>query len=714
VSETDNLRSQPADDGQTQSSTPLRTPGWRWTSTVTLTILWVFVILGAYFWAHKPLSLDTLAGLLRTVLSLGGCLLILAAAAGLGRRVTGGILRDEGAGVRLSLSLGVGFGILSLTTLALGMAGGLTRPAAWLVIALASTVSWRQIRDSWLDLRKLRLPPTKGSRFLWWAVVYAAISLGLAGLLALAPPTGWDALVYHLTGPRLFIGAGRITHTLDLPYLGFPQLGEMLFTLGMLLVGDGVPALIHYAYGLLAICLTAGLTQRLFKGHSGWFAALLLLSVPTFLSLMSQAYVDLSLLFYAVATLCAFLRWQEYAAAERETHWLLLAGLFAGLSAGVKYTAIAVPIALGLATLWASRPAGFRTAVMRLLAVAATATLVALPWLLENWLTTGNPVYPFFFGGQFWDCWRSWWYDRPGTGLATTAPWRLLTAPLEATILGVEGGSAFDATIGPLILACIPLLGAIWSRLTRAEQSRMGYVLLFFGVSYALWLVGLARSALLLQTRLLLPAFGAAAVIGGVALDRLALLRRPQLAIDWMVRVAMALALALLLFTQIGQFARLNPLPVLLGQESRADYLVRRLGTYQVAIEALAELPSASNVVFLWEPRSYGCLVTPTGRPGSDANQLPAEPVLCQPDALLDRFLHLTHRFPNAEAIADHWQTEGVTHILLYRTGQEAIVSAGFDPVTPRDLAILSDLQANHLRSVGTWNDAYTLYELSR
>ena len=46
--------------------------------------------------------------------------------------------------------------------------------------------------------------------------------------------------------------AGRLGHPIDLPYLGFPALGQMQFTLGMLLIGDGVAALLHFGYGLLA------------------------------------------------------------------------------------------------------------------------------------------------------------------------------------------------------------------------------------------------------------------------------------------------------------------------------------------------------------------------------------------------------------------------------------------------------------------------------
>jgi 4-amino-4-deoxy-L-arabinose transferase-like glycosyltransferase len=310
-------------------------------------------------------------------------------------------------------------------------------------------------------------------------MIYGAASLSLTFLTALAPPIGWDTLVYHLTGPRFFVEAGRLIHPLDLPYLGFPQLGEMQFTLGLLLVGEGVAPLLHFGYGLLALAITVSLARRFFDVWVAWLAAALLLSVPTLFTLMTWAYVDATLLFYATSALYAFLRWREC----REGGWLLISGLCCGFCGGVKYTAVVIPVALGLSLIWTSRRDGLRVIVRRLAFMALAAGGVVLPGLLENLLTTGNPVYPFLFSnGLHWDEWRRWWYDKPGTGLATTAPWRLLTAPLEATILGTEGTVLYEATIGPLLLPSLALLVLTWRSLDREKRAVAGHMLLFFSL----------------------------------------------------------------------------------------------------------------------------------------------------------------------------------------------------------------------------------------
>jgi Dolichyl-phosphate-mannose-protein mannosyltransferase len=666
-------------------------PTPRWAAIVTAVILWVFVIVAAYFWAHKPFDAGMVGGLARSLLSVAVWLGMVWVSMALGLRITGQSLADESPAVRLALAAGIGLGLLSLLTLALGLVGLLRPLVAWgLMVALGALLR-RDLRAALADLRAAgHLRPASG--FQRWVALYIGVSLALIFMAALAPPTAWDALVYHLTGPRLFVQAGRVAHPIDLPYLGFPQLGEMQFTLGILLVGDGPASLLHFGYGLLALIVTAALAQRVFGASAAWLAAALLASVPTFLSLMSRAYVDVTLLFYATAACYAFVRWRECRAGGQ--NWLLVMGALCGFAAGVKYTAIAIPLALGLSVAWTSRRDGLRAVAGRLVPLGAVCVILTLPWLLKNWLTTGNPFYPFFFQGAYWDAWRAWWYDRSGSGLATTAPWRLVLAPLEATVLGTEGGEPYDATIGPLLLVAAPLLVVAWRSLKAEERAITGHLLFFFGVNYALWLAGLARSALLVQTRLLLPVFGVAAVLGAAGLDRLAGLRRPQLDVGWLVRAVVSLTLALLLFSTLAAFLRSNPLPVALGLESRDDYLARRLGVYHLALQGVNALPPGSRVVFLWEPRSYACRVD------------------CWPDALLDRFLHMTQLYSDADAIAQAWVQAGVTHVLLYRSGMQAIVEAKFDPVAPRDLAIMADLQSRHLSPVGEWGDAYALYRL--
>lgn len=669
---------------------------FKWIVTVGFVLLWLFALMAAYFWAHKPFDATLLTGLGRSLLAVAVWLALTGLAAAGGRRLTGDLLVRETAVARLALSAGLGLGLLSLLVLGLALVGLLTPVVAWLLMVALAVWLRPDLRSVVADLRSVKWPRPH-TNFHRWVVLYVAASLILAFFTALVPETAWDALVYHLTGPRLFTEAGRIVHPIDLPYLGFPQLGSMQFTLGMLLVGDGVAPLLHFGYGIMGLVLTAALARDAFGVNAAWYTVALLTSVPLLLELMGDAYVDLTVLFYMVAAFYAFMRWRQVRPDPLARAWLILLAAFCGFAAAVKYTAVAVPVALALSLAWTSRRDGGRVLLRRLALLTAVTTLLILPWLLENWITTGNPVYPFLFDNAlYWDEWRSQWYDRPGTGLLATAPWRLLVAPLEATVLGTTGSDAYDATIGPFILGVLFLLPLAWGRLAAGEKRVVRHLLFFFGLNYALWLAGLARSALLLQTRLLLPLFGVTAVLGGLTLDRLQQLKRPELAVDWLVQVVVSLTLALLLFSTFTRFLEINPLPVAFGLESEAHFLERRLGNYQLAIEEINQLPEDARVIFLWEPRSYACQVD------------------CRPDALLDRFLHLTHFYGyDAAEIAAHWQAEGATHVLLHQAGFDFVVDAGFDPVTQNDLLVMQELRTTHLSPVRQWQEAYTLFELN-
>jgi hypothetical protein len=142
--------------------------------------------------------------------------------------------------------------------------------------------------------------------------------------------------------------------------------------------------------------------------------------------------------------------------------------------------------------------------------------------------------------------------------------------------------------------------------------------------------------------------------------------------------------------------AREQPLRVLLGFEREEGFLTRRLGWYAAAVQHInRELPEGSKVLFLWEPRSYRCAVD------------------CLPDALLDRWLHTIYlNGHNSDSVADAWRAEGVTHVLLHRTGLDLVLQEQFDPVTPEDLEVLDSLKDEHLMLLESFGSAYELYRL--
>jgi hypothetical protein len=246
--------------------------------------LWIGLMMGGYFWAHKPFGAETavilsnlswptdtdFATIVRTtgitLLNIIAWLGITWLAAALGRLFFYRTLAEESPATRLALYVGIGLGFISLLMGIIGLVGLIYRLAAWVLILFLLTVGRKHLLPVWRDLRAIGRPQTADT-LQRTIVIFAVLVLILTFIIALAPVTAFESLTYHLRAPRFFIEAHKFVHPVDIPHMGFPLLGQMQFLLGMLLVGDGVPALFHFGYGLMTIALVAALA----KGESPSF-----------------------------------------------------------------------------------------------------------------------------------------------------------------------------------------------------------------------------------------------------------------------------------------------------------------------------------------------------------------------------------------------------------------------------------------------------------
>src|SRR5438270_502829 len=87
-------------------------------------------------------------------------------------------------------------------------------------------------------------------------VDFAAVAvLAMALIAALAPPTAWDVLTYHLAAPQHYIDVGRIAAFPENHFLGFPELMEMLNLWLLLTARPQAAALLHWTFGVLTLLL---------------------------------------------------------------------------------------------------------------------------------------------------------------------------------------------------------------------------------------------------------------------------------------------------------------------------------------------------------------------------------------------------------------------------------------------------------------------------
>lgn len=667
-----------------------RTGGWRWLIAVLAITLWAFAVVSLYYVVHKPFDVLNIAALLSALLDLLVAGAIVCVGVGIGSHCLPNS-QEVSPVERLVLGAGIGLGVLGLAVLALGLVGGYHRGLIWGLLIVGLALSSRTVSQVVGTVRKSGVELPSGWLYKFLAG-FLAVMLLLTLPQALLPPTAWDSLVYHLTGPKLDIQAHRHLPDVDIVHLGFPALMEMLYTMGLLLKGPAVAQVIHWAFTVLTLLLLYALALRHFDARVAWLSMALLYSAPTIVLLSSWAYIDAALMFYGLAAVHVLLRWRE----SRDGRWLLMAGVFCGLAMGTKYTAAGLTFALGAFILWDERAEGWRKSVRDALSFGGMATIVTLPWLVKNWAFLGNPLYPFLFGGRYWDAFRQSWYGRPGTGLAYTEPWRLLTVPWEMTVSATEGRTGFAATIGPLFLIGLVVLIFVWRQASEREKNTLTALVFISLVQYIIWLVGVALSAPLMQTRLLLPVFPLLSIMAAYALDRVNALRRPAFAVDWILSIVVVLSLSLTLLGAVMDFAHVHPLTYLTGWESKDRFLKRRLGAHYAVMDYInRELPDQARLYFWWEPRSYYC------------NRE------CRPDAILDAFVHLVHRFDTAPAIAEYLKGQGYTHVLLYEQGMDFVLTTKSDPIREKDLDVLRELERDHLTPVYGEGQAYVLYRLN-
>lgn len=610
-----------------------------------LALVWLVVVVSAYYVTHKPFSLEIASGL-------GIALARVAVALGwvsAGGAVGSALLPEWELGrlERMALRAAAGLGALGIFFHLFGMVVGLS---GWLVgLALAGIIvlRWRAWLAWWTDAGDLTRV-LRESGVVGWAIAAGIGTILLATLtLALAPPLRFDALVYHLTLPRLFLQDARIEFAPGNVFWGMPQTGETLFLLGMALAGESAAAAIGWAIGAIAILGALGTGARLFDSTTGWVSAAALMSGATLSRSLAWGYVDWLVLLFGWAFLVCLIGWR----AQHTSHSILWAGVFAGLAVGTKYTAGLLAPA-GALVIWWDHRGREEWPWKPMLRFAMGAGLASLFWWGRNFLATGNPLYPLLFPTEWMDPIRLAFYQSH----TPWGDWRdVVLLPWRATQVGVEGGPGYGASIGPLLLGLIGL--ALVGRFEEPGKITSGVSTsaLVGVVGLAIWAIAARTSALLNQTRLYFAVFPALVVLAGAGYRAIARARLPQVRLSRVVGILVVFVLWLNVLHTGVEVVRGGALPVVIGIESERTYLEANLGWYAWSMESLRDLPGEARVLMLWEPRGFYCL-----------------PV-CDSDEVLDRWVHAMRSLGDPEAVLEAWRGAGFTHVLYHRVGARFI-----------------------------------------
>lgn len=341
----------------------------------------------------------------------------------LGRRLTYGVPYSSTLEA-ISFSTGLGLGVIGCMVTLLAVAGLLYPLTALLALLLLQLACWRV----WRDLARQAL-----SNRHRWAIALGAsaamiVALAPAWLLPLYPLTAFDATMFHLAAAHIYVEHHALVFAEYLRFPLFPQTNELLFALALLLHDDVTAQLIQFLMVIVTAVALCAWGQRAFSLRTGLWAAALWLSNPLVLWLGGSALIDPGLAMFGCLAMYAFFTW----ASGKQTYWLVLAGVFSGLAAATKHTALIVIAMFALVTVYfAIRDRRWTyPAIYVALAIAIPAF-----WYVRSLYYSGNPVEPLLpqiFGYGLWNegDWHIQTVDwiRRGTGKdlgsLVLLPWR--------------------------------------------------------------------------------------------------------------------------------------------------------------------------------------------------------------------------------------------------------------------------------------------------
>lgn len=583
--------------------------------TITAGAVIGIVVLAATFFSHRAQDVGQLPSLLHEFLTalgrerivqlatVGGNVVATFIAAliaccwfGLGAVVMRWVkLETTSLALRVAWQLATGASLWSLLWFALGMVG-LFRPAVALGLLLVglslAAVAIRQASPAWS--RREKADEDWLRRTAVGLIVFVCL---LALIAALAPPTGKDAMVYRLAMPKAYLAAGGIVDVAT-NVLGFLSLGAEMHGVWAMLLGNFVNTRVaESAFGAISfvwlpVLLLAiyGFARELNVSRA-WalVATAFVAAIPSLYQVAATGYVDHSLALFVVLAVQAAGQW--WVTQSRQS---LLGLAFAlGGALAVKFIALFAFFPFFIVVLFKARegqqraPEKANTVLLSGCAALLFAGLLASPWYLRTWARTGSPIYPFYahlWNGSSpnWDAERSrlfqMWVARYGGDAKTMVDY--VAAPVRLSLTAQpEFAANYDGVLGISFLLGLPLL--LWGLWRVGLSAEVKIAVAVSGGWYVGWLFSSQ------QMRFLLPVFPALAVAIVVAASKLS-----SRALQWALLVSVIPGVLII----AAWFLEQNPLRVVLGGETRAAYLERRLDHYPYYQIINRDLPMTARV----------------------------------------------------------------------------------------------------------------------
>ncbi len=380
-----------------------------------------------------------------------------------------------------------------------------------------------------------------------WSLLLALPALGFLLVACTIPPgvmwrieaLGYDVTSYHLQVPREWLLRGQMQQLTHNIYSHLPMLAEASFMKlaamhqGTLFDAVYTIQFFHASAGILAAVVLGRLVTGWVGPVAGAVSGAAMLAMPWTLITGSMAYSEMFVMLFGAAALMAM-----FDPHSRTPRGALVAGLFAGLAAMAKLTAlgfIVLPVAIVLfvRTFYPSNAGQInRRHAMVPMAMFALGTLLILaPYLIRNAIWTGNPVFPFatsLLGAGHWtdDQVTRWNNAHHSQGIShgiseLPRQWLLNTGygaiggtPVHQNVTDV---ARFDAEYGLPLFWIVAGIGIMLMAITPGLRGTGLALLLFLIIQLLFWLLLTHH-----QSRFLIPTLLPGCILIGIAVARIA------------------------------------------------------------------------------------------------------------------------------------------------------------------------------------------------
>ncbi len=418
---------------------PARASGRMKTIQFAVFLVYLALVFHHYFSKASPVTADlsqiaalTLSSLARYVgvflvnavvllpqkelLDVGLALAFVLAAYGLGRK----LLRAGGYLFQFILeecafATAVGLIVFATIGFLLGVVGGIYKFALVAIVIGFGLYGLPEIRklfqavwnQPWLQLIGRNGRDTWTYLLMLLTTGYILVFVSIAFVGCLLPEIEFDPLIYHLTGPKLYLEAHRILDVPEILELAWPKNIEMLYIFGLALHSQITVKFIDFFIGMLLLLSIFAVGRRFFNAQLGLIAAALFVSVPVVLFELRSVYVDIPIAFFCFLNVYAVILWMQGAGRK----WLILSAIFLAMAAGAKYNTLFNVVA---ATALVSYQWRFRQklstvrVLLRALAYAGVAGSGLVPWLILTYTYTGDPLFPYLSGDPLFSFFRNW------------------------------------------------------------------------------------------------------------------------------------------------------------------------------------------------------------------------------------------------------------------------------------------------------------------